>query len=230
MNLILEFIKENGSWESYPGNARASPRHYTPSTTSGCPFISPQWGPLPPPQLCWSPRSEMHYWHCQSTCWGTKLTLFNGCLTVRNVKWRKPPVNHLQCNSQVERFNRTVEAILAKMTEDNEKDWDCNLPKAYLQTAPLKTLLWSSLLSGFLYTHLCPYYIQYFYWTCVRWLWYWWIYHCSHSDLGWSTPNVAAASSTVQSLSLSLNTSACIEDTRTERGVICSTWHLYTVI
>ena len=90
MNLILEFIKENGFWESYPGNARASPRHYTPSTTSGCPFISPQWGPLPPPQLCWSPWSETHNWHCQSTCWGTKLTLLNGCLTVRNVKWRKP--------------------------------------------------------------------------------------------------------------------------------------------
>ena len=37
---------------------------------------------------------------------------------------------HPQCNSLVECFNRTVEAILAKMTQDNQKDWDCHLPKA----------------------------------------------------------------------------------------------------
>ena len=37
---------------------------------------------------------------------------------------------HPQCNSQVECFNRTVEAILAKMTQDNQKNWDCHLPKA----------------------------------------------------------------------------------------------------
>lgn len=37
---------------------------------------------------------------------------------------------HPQCNSQVEHFNRTVEAVLAKMTKDHQRDWNCYLPKA----------------------------------------------------------------------------------------------------
>ncbi len=39
---------------------------------------------------------------------------------------------HPQGNGQVERFNRTVEAILAKMVKDNQRDWDTCIPKALL--------------------------------------------------------------------------------------------------
>ena len=38
---------------------------------------------------------------------------------------------HHQGNGQVERFNRTVEAILAKHVKENQRDWDSCLPKAY---------------------------------------------------------------------------------------------------
>ena len=37
---------------------------------------------------------------------------------------------HPMGNGQVERFNRTVEAMLAKMVKENQRDWDSQLPKA----------------------------------------------------------------------------------------------------
>ena len=37
---------------------------------------------------------------------------------------------HLEGNGQVERFNRTVEAILAKVVDSDQHDWDSHLPKA----------------------------------------------------------------------------------------------------
>ena len=37
---------------------------------------------------------------------------------------------HPQGNGQVERFNRTVEAMLSKMVNENQHDWDSQLPKA----------------------------------------------------------------------------------------------------
>ena len=37
---------------------------------------------------------------------------------------------HPEGNSQVERFNRTVEAILAKVVDSDQHDWDSHLPKA----------------------------------------------------------------------------------------------------
>ena len=37
---------------------------------------------------------------------------------------------HPQGNGQVERFNRTLEAILSKVVADNQKDWDIHIPKA----------------------------------------------------------------------------------------------------
>ena len=37
---------------------------------------------------------------------------------------------HPQGNGQVERFNRTLESMLSKMVNENQKDWDTHLPKA----------------------------------------------------------------------------------------------------
>ena len=37
---------------------------------------------------------------------------------------------HPEGNGQVERFNRTVEAILAKVVDSDQHDWDSHLPKA----------------------------------------------------------------------------------------------------
>ena len=37
---------------------------------------------------------------------------------------------HPQGNGQVEWFNQTLETMLAKMVNDNQKDWDIHLPKA----------------------------------------------------------------------------------------------------
>ena len=39
---------------------------------------------------------------------------------------------HPAGNGQVERFNRTVEAMLAKMVRENQRDWDKHLPKALM--------------------------------------------------------------------------------------------------
>ena len=36
---------------------------------------------------------------------------------------------HPQGNGQVERFNRTLEAMLAKIVQQNQRDWDQHLPK-----------------------------------------------------------------------------------------------------
>ena len=36
---------------------------------------------------------------------------------------------HPQENGQVERFNRTLEAMLAKVVQSNQRDWDTHLPK-----------------------------------------------------------------------------------------------------
>ena len=36
---------------------------------------------------------------------------------------------HPQGNGQVERFNRTLEAMLAKVVQANQRDWDAHLPK-----------------------------------------------------------------------------------------------------
>ena len=37
---------------------------------------------------------------------------------------------HPQGNGQVERFNRTLEAILSKVVAENQRDWDCHIPKS----------------------------------------------------------------------------------------------------
>ena len=37
---------------------------------------------------------------------------------------------HPQGNAQAERFNRTLQAVLAKTVSDNQHDWDTHLPKA----------------------------------------------------------------------------------------------------
>ena len=37
---------------------------------------------------------------------------------------------HPQGNAQVERFNRTLEAILSKMVQSRQQNWDYHLPKA----------------------------------------------------------------------------------------------------
>ena len=37
---------------------------------------------------------------------------------------------HPQANGQVERFNRTLESMLSKVVNENQKDWDAHLPKA----------------------------------------------------------------------------------------------------
>ena len=39
---------------------------------------------------------------------------------------------HPQGNAQVERFNRTLEAMLAKTVKDNQQDWDRHIPKLLL--------------------------------------------------------------------------------------------------
>ena len=39
---------------------------------------------------------------------------------------------HPQGNGQVERFNRTVEAMLAKVVKENQKDWDSHIPSVLL--------------------------------------------------------------------------------------------------
>ena len=36
---------------------------------------------------------------------------------------------HPQANGQVERFNRTLESMLSKVINDNQKEWDIHLPK-----------------------------------------------------------------------------------------------------
>ena len=36
---------------------------------------------------------------------------------------------HPQSNGQVERFSRTLEAMLAKVVQTNQRDWDIHLPK-----------------------------------------------------------------------------------------------------
>jgi len=46
------------------------------------------------------------------------------------IKNTRTSAYHPQGNSQVERFNRTVEAMLSKMVEENQHDWDSKLPKA----------------------------------------------------------------------------------------------------
>ena len=37
---------------------------------------------------------------------------------------------HPQGNGQTERFNRTLEAVLAKMTQENPQAWDIHIPHA----------------------------------------------------------------------------------------------------
>ena len=39
---------------------------------------------------------------------------------------------HPQGNGQVERFNRTIEAMLSKVVQSNQRDWDNHLPKVLL--------------------------------------------------------------------------------------------------
>ena len=42
----------------------------------------------------------------------------------------KTTAYHPQGNAQVEQFNRTLEAMLAKVVDDNQQDWDKHLPQA----------------------------------------------------------------------------------------------------
>ena len=46
------------------------------------------------------------------------------------IKRTQTSAYHPQGNGQVERFNRTLEAMLAKMVKENQRDWDIHIPKA----------------------------------------------------------------------------------------------------
>lgn len=46
------------------------------------------------------------------------------------IKRTQTSAYHPQGNGQVERFNRTLEAMLAKMVRENQRDWDVHIPKA----------------------------------------------------------------------------------------------------
>ena len=45
------------------------------------------------------------------------------------IKRTQTSVYHPEGNGQVERFNRTLEAMLSKVVEEHQKDWDCHLQK-----------------------------------------------------------------------------------------------------
>ena len=40
----------------------------------------------------------------------------------------KTTAYHAQGNGQVERFNRTLEAMLAKLVKENQNNWDLDIP------------------------------------------------------------------------------------------------------
>ena len=45
------------------------------------------------------------------------------------IKRTQTSAYHPEGNGQVERFNRTLEAMLSKVVEEHQKDWDCHLQK-----------------------------------------------------------------------------------------------------
>ena len=45
------------------------------------------------------------------------------------IKRTQTSAYHREGNGQVERFNRTLEAMLSKVDEEHQKDWDCHLQK-----------------------------------------------------------------------------------------------------
>ena len=58
---------------------------------------------------------------------------------------------HPQGNGEVKRVNRTLEAMLAKLVKENQKDWDLNIPKVLFV---YRTALHDS-------TGYCPYQINF---------------------------------------------------------------------
>ena len=58
---------------------------------------------------------------------------------------------HPQGNGQVERFNRTLEAMLAKVVQANQRDWDAHLPKVLFA---YRTAIHES-------THFTPYHLTF---------------------------------------------------------------------
>ena len=48
---------------------------------------------------------------------------------------------HLQGNGQVERFNRTLESMLAEVVTDHQTDWDTHLPQVGLGYSSLSLLI-----------------------------------------------------------------------------------------
>ena len=63
---------------------------------------------------------------------GANLTgqVVSSLCTRLGIKRTQTSAYHPQGNGQVERFNRTLEAMLAKMVRENQRDWDVHIPKA----------------------------------------------------------------------------------------------------
>ena len=59
-------------------------------------------------------------------------SVVQGMCDLLNIDQTRTSAYHPMGNGQVERFNRTIEAMLAKVVKESQRDWDYHLQKALL--------------------------------------------------------------------------------------------------
>eukprot|EP00731_Ephydatia_muelleri_P031261 Em0022g775a len=129
----LEKIKEHFFWPGYEQDIREAVKKCEACQRRNTPVPVPQ-APLseyPFQRLSWDIMGPLPATSCGNNDQGANFVseVMQSLCAQLGIKRTQTSAYHPEGNGPVECFNRTLEAMLSKVVEEHQKDWDCHLQK-----------------------------------------------------------------------------------------------------